>query len=120
MNFLIAIAMLANLAYLAAAAAMSKYKQTSDGLEKRTEVTFAWKQYAVQNCSALELERNPPEKSVLAEDCQWVLNMITSNNGGYFELWDFETHVFKPIIGYQSCVLAVYHSVNQNASDYAM
>lgn len=120
MNFLITFAMLAKLAYLAAAAAMGDYKQASDGLEKRTEVTFAWKHYPVQNCSTPVLARNAPEHSISAEDCQWVLTMITSNNGGFFELWDFDGHLFKPIIGYQSCVLAVHHAISQNSSDYAM
>lgn len=121
MNILLTIAMLANLAYLAAAAVMGHpSQQASHTPQKRTEVTFAWRHYPVQNCSLPELARRQPERSVLANDCQFVLTMITSNNGGYFELWDFDSPQFKPIVGYQSCVLAVYHSVDTNTSDYAV
>jgi hypothetical protein len=120
MNFLMTIAMLANFVYLAAAAAMRDDDQASDSLAKRTEVTFAWHHYPVQNCSSLELGRSPPEHSILAEHCQWVLTMITSNNGGYFELWNFDSAKYEPIVGYKTCVLALSHAVSKKSGDYAV
>ncbi|ROW02997.1 hypothetical protein VMCG_05750 [Cytospora schulzeri] len=125
MNLLVTIAMLANLAYLAAAAAVATMPNNNnqaavDNLEKRTEVTFAWGRYPIQNCSSPSLGRSPPEHSISVKDCEWVLKMITSNNGGYFELWNFDSAGYKPIVGYKTCVLAVSHAVTKNSSDYAV
>ncbi|KUI53586.1 hypothetical protein VP1G_00884 [Cytospora mali] len=121
MYFFAIIVMVANLACLAIAAIVPNYKNASHNLaNKRTEVTFAWDGYPVQNCSIPSLGRSPPEHSILAKDCEWVLNMILSNNGGYFELWNFDSTKYQPIVGYQTCVLAVSHAVTHNSSDYAI
>ncbi|KUI69607.1 hypothetical protein VM1G_05547 [Cytospora mali] len=120
MNLFAIVVMIANLACLVIAAIVPHSKKASHNLAKRTEVTFAWDGYPVQNCSIPSLGRSPPEHSILAKDCEWVLNMILSNNGGYFELWDFDNPEYKPIVGYKTCVLAVSHAVTNNSSDYAI
>lgn len=120
MIFSLAFVVLANLACIATAAILPSYDQGVQNLVKRTEVTFVWHDYPVQNCSVPELGRSPPEHSILVEDCEWVRTMITSNNGGFFELWNFNSAKYKPIVGYKTCVLAVSHAVTHNSSDYAM
>ncbi|ROV89358.1 hypothetical protein VPNG_10131 [Cytospora leucostoma] len=120
MMFFAIIVMLANLAYLGLPAAVPGSLQTTHDLMERTEVTFAWKHYPVHDCSLPKLDRNPPEHDILAADCLWLLNMITSNNGGFFELWNFDNSSYKPLLGHNTCVLAASHNVTQNTSDYAV
>lgn len=117
--FFAIIVLLANLVDLGITAVVPGSHENSLDLVERTEVTFAWKHYPVHNCSPPKLDRNPSEREILATDCQWLLTMITSNNGGFFELWDFDNSSYKPLLGYNTCVLAASHPVTQNASDYA-
>ncbi|KAK7728884.1 hypothetical protein SLS53_009347 [Cytospora paraplurivora] len=117
--FFAIIVLLVNLAYLGLPAVVPGSHQNAHDLMERTEVTFAWKHYPVHDCSLPKLDRNPPDHEILAADCLWLLTMITSNNGGFFELWAFDNPSYKPLLGYNTCVLAAYHNVTHNTSDYA-
>ncbi|KAJ0106759.1 hypothetical protein J7T55_001283 [Diaporthe amygdali] len=123
MNIFTIFGLLANIIYMTVAAALPSSPGQTFGLAKRVESTFAWKDYFVRNCSAPLLYPNEGTQTIIADDCGKLSNWQSSNNGGYFELWDFShlnNFTYKPIVGYNTCVIAISHAVSNDSCDYAV
>lgn len=123
MNIMAFIGLLASMVCITVAAAVPQHTAAPLGPAKRTESTFAWKNYFVNNCSSPALYANDGGIKISGDDCKNLSEWQSSNNGGYYELWDFNhfnNFTYKPIAGFGTCVLAVSHAVSDKPDDYAV
>ncbi|POS77359.1 hypothetical protein DHEL01_v204238 [Diaporthe helianthi] len=127
MNTATILSLLATMIYLTVAAAVppAGYFSTAPtgSVAKRVEATFAWREYFVRNCTALNLTAvDVLNKTIDGNDCENLSAWQSGNNGGYYELWDFNhssNYTYRPIVGHDTCVIALHHSEN-GPNDYAV
>ncbi|KAL1846844.1 hypothetical protein Daus18300_014129 [Diaporthe australafricana] len=123
MNIIAFIGLLASMVYITVAAAVPQHADMPLGPAKRTESTFAWKKYFVHNCSTPTLYANDGGDKISGGDCIGLVDFQSGNNGGYYELWDFDhfnNFTYKPIVGFGTCMLAVSHAASDKPNDYAV
>lgn len=124
MNIATILGLLATMIYLAMAAAVPGYPDAFPSVAKRVEATFAWREYFVRNCTTPYLRAvNVDNKTIDGNDCKNLSEWQSGNNGGYYELWDFNhfnNYTFKPIVGHDTCVVALHHGENVIPNDYAV
>lgn len=124
MNPFALLGLLATMVYFAMAAAVPEHANSAANIEKRVESTFAWREYFVHNCTTPCLTASDyGDKTINGEDCNNLSVWQSSNNGGYYELWDFEHFnnlTYRPIVGHDTCVVALSHANSFVPIDYAM
>jgi hypothetical protein len=124
MNRFAIIGLLATMIHHFMAAAVPEHANAAPNIEKRVESTFAWKEYFVRNCSVPCLAaRDDDPMTINGEDCKNLSIWQSSNNGGYYELWDFDHFnnlTYRPIVGHDTCVVALSHAATNTPNDYAV
>lgn len=124
MNRFAILGLLATKIYLTMAAAVPEHASFAANTEKRVESTFAWKEYFVRNCTTPCLAASDDgDMTINGEDCKNLSTWQSGNNGGYYELWDFNNFnnlTYRPVVGHDTCVVALSHAETNIPDDYAM
>lgn len=124
MNIATILCLLATMVYLTVAAAVPRSAGAAPMVAKRVEATFAWREYFVRNCTTPYLRAvDIDNKTIDGNDCKNLSAWQSDNNGGYYELWDFghfNNYTYRPIVGQDTCVVALHHGENEGPNDYAV